>query len=67
MNEKFEKTMHIIVRVVLCIVMILSALLFFRPYLSSGYEGVIENDGMTLAVMYGISAVAFVVGSRMKK
>ncbi|MCI8561831.1 MAG: hypothetical protein HFH03_12055 [Dorea sp.] len=58
---EFEKVVYRVITVVLLIVIFLSAICFFQPFLMSGYEGVIESDGISLVSMYGISVLGFVV------
>ncbi len=58
---KFEEVVYRVIMGVLLVVIFLSAICFFGPILMSGYEGVIENDGITLAFMYGISVLGFAI------
>lgn len=58
---KFEDVIYRVIMVVLLVIIILSAICFFIPLLMNGYEGVIENDGITLAFMYGISVLGFAI------
>lgn len=64
---KFEEVIYRAVTVILLVVIFLSAICFFEPFLMSGYEGVIENDGIVLAAMYGISVLGFVILHLKKK
>lgn len=64
---KFEEMIYRVIMIILLVVVFLSAILFFKPFLMSGYEGVIENDGIILASMYGISVLGFVILHLKKK
>ncbi len=46
---------------VLLIVIFLSAVCVFEPLLMSGYEGVVESDGIIFVSMYGISVLGFAI------
>lgn len=58
---KFEEVVYKVIMVVLLAVIILSAICFFNPILTGGYEGVIETDGMALVSMYGIRVLGFAI------
>ncbi len=58
-DMRFEEVIYRVIMIVLLVIIILSAICFFNPLLMSGYEGVIENDGIILASMYGISVLGF--------
>lgn len=60
-DMKFEDVIYRVVMGVLLVVIFLSAICFFGPILMGGYEGVIENDGIILASMYGISVLGFAI------
>lgn len=58
---KFEEVVYKVIMVFYLVVIFLSAICFFNPILMSGYEGVIESDGMALVSMYGISILGFAI------
>lgn len=64
---EFEKMVYRALIIVLLTVSFLSAIFFFVPFAMSGYEGVIESDGIILAAMYGISVLGLVLLNLSKK
>lgn len=58
---KYEKIIYRVIMAVLLTVIFLSAVCVFEPLLMSGYEGVVESDGIIFVSMYGISVLGFAI------